>query len=217
MDPAITIPTLDDTELRVLGALMEKCKTTPDYYPMTLNGLTTACNQKTSRKPVVEYDEETVVLALDSLKKRGLISTATGGSSRAVKYKHNFAIVFPVVPAEVAVICLLILRGPQTPGEINTNSGRLYEFESIDEVQQVLEKLSQPDMQLLQQLPKRAGQKEVRYIHLLGGTPVVPDDDEPNEPARRNVSDIEARLSKVENELAEMKEAFDKLMKELMG
>jgi uncharacterized protein len=215
MDSPITIPVLDDTELRVLGALMEKCKTTPDYYPMTLNGLTTACNQKTSRKPVVEYDEETVILALDSLKKRGLISTATGGSSRAVKYKHNFAIVFPVVPAEVAVICLLILRGPQTPGEINTNSGRLYEFETLDEVQEVLEKLSQPETPFVQQLPKRAGQKEVRYVHLLGGTPVITDDDEPNEPARRNVSDLEARLSKVETELAELKEVFDKLMKEL--
>ncbi len=215
MDSPITIPVLDDTELRVLGALMEKCRTTPDYYPMTLNGLTTACNQKTSRKPVVEYDEETVILALDSLKKRGLISTATGGSSRAVKYKHNFAIVFPVVPAEVAVICLLILRGPQTPGEINTNSGRLYEFETLDEVQEVLEKLSQPETPFVQQLPKRAGQKEVRYVHLLGGTPVITDDDEPNEPARRNVSDLEARLSKVETELAELKEAFDKLMKEL--
>jgi len=215
MDSPITIPVLDDTELRVLGALMEKCRTTPDYYPMTLNGLTTACNQKTSRKPVVEYDEETVILALDSLKKRGLISTATGGSSRAVKYKHNFAIVFPVVPAEVAVICLLILRGPQTPGEINTNSGRLYEFETLDEVQEVLEKLSQPETPFVQQLPKRAGQKEVRYVHLLRGTPVITDDDEPNEPARRNVSDLEARLSKVETELAELKEAFDKLMKEL--
>ena len=215
MDSPITIPVLDDTELRVLGALMEKCRTTPDYYPMTLNGLTTACNQKTSRKPVVEYDEETVILALDSLKKRGLISTATGGSSRAVKYKHNFAIVFPVVPAEVAVICLLILRGPQTPGEINTNSGRLYEFETLDEVQEVLEKLSQPETPFVQQLPKRAGQKEVRYVHLLGGTPVITDDDEPNEPARRNVSDLEARLSKVETELAELKEVFDKLMKEL--
>ena len=217
MDAQINIPVLDDTELRVLGALMEKCKTTPDYYPMTLNGLTTACNQKTSRKPVVDYDEETVVLALDSLKKRGLISTATGGSSRAVKYKHNFAIVFPVVPAEVAVICLLVLRGPQTPGEINTNSGRLYEFETLDEVQEVLEKLSQPDMPFVQQLPKRAGQKEVRYVHLLGGTPVIADEDEPNEPARRNVGDLELRLAKVETELAEMKDAFDKLMKELMG
>jgi uncharacterized protein YceH (UPF0502 family) len=217
MDTPITLPVLDDTELRVLGALMEKCKTTPDYYPMTLNGLASACNQKTSRRPVVNYDDGTIVLALDSLKKRGLISTATGGSSRAVKYKHNFAIVFPVVPAEVAIICLLMLRGPQTPGELNTNSGRLYEFESLEEVQTVLEKLSSPEMPFLQQLPRKAGQKEVRYMHLLGGMIDFTDDDLPEEPARKSVGELEARLAKVEDELAELKEAFAKLMKELMG
>jgi len=217
MDTPIKLPVLDDTELRVLGALMEKSKTTPDYYPMTLNGLTTACNQKTSRRPVVDYDEETVVLALDSLKKRGLISTATGGSSRATKYKHNFAIVFPVVPAEVALICLLILRGPQTPGELNTNSGRLWEFESLEEVQNVLERISSEEMPFVQQLPRRAGQKEVRYMHLLGGTVDYTEDDLPEEPARRSVGELESRLIKVETELAELKEAFEKLMKELMG
>jgi len=217
MDTPIKLPVLDDTELRVLGALMEKSKTTPDYYPMTLNGLTTACNQKTSRRPVVDYDEETVVLALDSLKKRGLISTATGGSSRATKYKHNFAIVFPVVPAEVALICLLILRGPQTPGELNTNSGRLWEFESLEEVQNVLERISSEVMPFVQQLPRRAGQKEVRYMHLLGGTVDYSEDDLSEEPARKSVGELESRLTKVETELAELKEAFEKLMKELMG
>lgn len=217
MDTPIKLPVLDDTELRVLGALMEKSKTTPDYYPMTLNGLTTACNQKTSRRPVVDYDEETVVLALDSLKKRGLISTATGGSSRATKYKHNFAIIFPVVPAEVALICLLVLRGPQTPGELNTNSGRLWEFESLEEVQNVLERISSEEMPFVQQLPRRAGQKEVRYMHLLGGTVDYTEDDQHEEPARRSVGELESRLTKVETELAELKEAFEKLMKELMG
>jgi len=209
-----TLPVLTDTELRVLGSLMEKSKTTPDYYPMTVNGLTAACNQKTARRPVVDYDENTVMLALDTLKRKGLISTATGGSSRAIKYKHNFGIVFPVVPSEVAVICLLILRGPQTPGEINTNSGRLYEFEDLDEVNTMLEKLAGGDMPYVLQLPKRPGQKEVRYRHLLGGT--IIEDDSADEPARRtSTSELEERLSKVETELAELKEAFDKLMKEL--
>jgi len=214
MDTPQTLPVLTDIELRVLGSLMEKSKTTPDYYPMTVNGLTAACNQKTARKPVVDYDENTVILALDTLKRKGLISTATGGSSRAIKYKHNFGIVFPVVPAEVAVICLLILRGPQTPGEINTNSGRLYEFDDLDEVQAMLEKLAGGDMPYVLQLPKRPGQKEVRYRHLLGGT--IVDDDAQDEPMRRsNTSELEERLGKVETELAELKEAFDKLMKEL--
>src|SRR5476651_2507641 len=184
MDSPITLPVLDAAELRVLGSLMEKSKTTPDYYPMTINSLTAACNQKTSRKPVVQYDEDTVAQALNTLKKRGLISTATGGSIRGVKYKHNFAIVFPVIPAEVAIICLLMLRGPQTPGELNTNSGRMYEFESLEDVQEVLEKLSSPEMPFLMQLPKRPGQKEVRYAHLLSGIPEISEDDFEEAPVR---------------------------------
>ncbi len=215
MDAQINIPVLSAEELRVLGVLMEKSKTTPDYYPMTLNSLTIACNQKSSRKPVVDYEEETVVLALDSLKKKALISTATGGSIRAVKYKHNFAIVFPVVPAEVALICLLILRGPQTPGELNTNSGRMYEFESIEEVQSVLEKLSQPETPFVKQLPRRSGQKEVRFAHLLGGEIVLEEEETPQEPARRSVGELEARVAQLEQDYMAIKEALDRLMKEL--
>jgi uncharacterized protein YceH (UPF0502 family) len=215
MDTPQTLPVLDAAELRVLGALMEKARTTPDYYPMTLNGLSTACNQKTSRKPVVQYDDETVMNALNTLKRRGLISTATGGSIRSVKYKHNFAIVFPLIPAELAILCLLMLRGPLTPGELNTNAGRLWEFDSIEEVQEVLDKLAGGDMPYLVQLPKRPGQKEARYAHLLSGTPEISDDDFDDEPAARGSSGLETRLAKVEQELAELKEAFDKLMKEL--
>src|SRR4051812_40242939 len=216
MDSTQTLPQLDDAELRVLGSMMEKSRTTPDYYPMTINSLVAACNQKTSRNPVVQYDNDTVINAVNTLKRRGLVSTATGGTDRVVKYKHNFAIVFPVIPSEVALICLLILRGPQTPGELNTNSGRLYEFESIEEVQAALEKLTSTEMPYVKQLPRRAGQKEVRYMHLLSGaTEWV--EDEAEEPVKRSSSDLEVRLAKVENDLAEMKAAFDKLMKELMG
>ena len=215
MEPSQTLPVLEATELRVLGVLMEKSKTTPEYYPMTINAITLACNQKTSRKPVVQYDDQTVVLALDSLKRKSLISTATGGSSRSVKYKHNFAIVFPVLPQEVAVLCLLILRGAQTPGELNTNSGRLHEFETLEEVQDVLERLSDPEMPYVMQLPKRPGQKEVRYVHLLGGVPDLSQIDLQEEGSGRPVSELENRLAKVEQELAELKAAFDKLMQEL--
>jgi uncharacterized protein len=215
MDSPITLPVLNAEEIRVLGCLMEKSKTTPDYYPMTINSLTTACNQKTSRKPVVQYDDDTVAQTLNTLKRRGLISTATGGSIRSVKYKHNFAIVFPVLPSEVAIICLLMLRGPQTPGELNTNSGRLHEFESIEEVQEVLERLSSEEMPFLLQLPRRPGQKEARYVHLLAGTPEITDDDEEEEIHTRNSGGLEARVTKLETELAELREAFDKLMKEL--
>jgi uncharacterized protein YceH (UPF0502 family) len=215
MDTPKNIPVLDAAQIRVLGALMEKCKTTPDYYPMTLNGLTAACNQKTSRKPVVQYDESTVITALNSLKIAGLISTATGGSIRNIKYKHNFAIVFPVLPSEVAVMCLLFLRGPQTPGEINTNSGRLYEFETLEEVQTVLEKLATEQPAYIKQLPRKAGQKEVRYMHLFSGDMETFEEEYQAEDGQKNNTDLEHRVAKVEEELAELKTAFDALMKEL--
>jgi uncharacterized protein YceH (UPF0502 family) len=216
METNQALPVLDAVEQRVLGSLIEKSKTTPDYYPMTLNGLTAACNQKTSRHPVVQYDEETVVLALDSLKKRGLINTATGGGSRTIKYKHNIALAYPLDFAEVAIICLLLLRGPQTPGELNTNSGRLFEFDSLDEVQQTLENLMKYEAPFVVQLPRRPGQKEARFTHLFGGeVDLTQEEFLPEEPARKSVNEMETRLAKVEQELAELKEAFDKLLKEL--
>ena len=218
METSKALPILSLPEIRVLGALMEKSKTTPDYYPMTLNSLTAACNQKSSRKPVVDYDEETVVLALDSLKKKGLTSTATGGSSRATKYKHNFAIVYPVVPSQVAVMALLFLRGALTPGEINSNSARLYEFDSLDDVQEVLEQLSSDETPFIVQIPKRAGQKEARYVHLFAGEPDLNfEDDVVAEPARKSVGELEARVATLEENYAQLKTDFDKLMKELMG
>lgn len=216
MDTAKPLPILDAVQIRVLGALMEKCKTTPDYYPITLNGLAAACNQKTSRKPVVQYDENTIMSALNSLKINGLISTATGGSIRSVKYKHNFAIVFPLLPAEVAIICLLFLRGPQTPGEINTNANRLHEFETLEEIQGFLEKLANETPAYIKQLPRRPGQKEVRYMHLFGDVENI-EDDYLNEEQPKANNELAERLTKVEEELAELKGNFDKLMKELMG
>ena len=214
MENEIKIPVLNPEQIRVLGALMEKAKTTPDYYPMTMNGLVAACNQKTSRKPVVNYDEETIGAALNSLKIGGLISTATGGSSRATKYKHNFAIAYPILPSEVAVMCLLFLRGPQTPGEINTNSGRLHEFETLEEVNQTLEKLATEGY--IKQLPKRPGQKEQRYAHLFSGdVDFVEEDFASDEVSSKSNSALEERVAKLEIELAEVTEKLDKLMKEL--
>jgi uncharacterized protein YceH (UPF0502 family) len=210
------LPQLDDAELRVLGSMMEKSRTTPDYYPMTINSLVAACNQKTSRNPVVQYDTETVVNAVNTLKRRGLVSTATGGTDRVVKYKHNFAIVYPLIPSELAIICLLILRGPQTPGELNTNSGRLYEFDSIEDVQEILDKLASGDNPFIKQLERRPGQKEARYVHLLGGSSDWSEGSFTAETSSHSSGDLEARLAKVETELAELKEAFEKLMKELM-
>ncbi|MCZ4243827.1 YceH family protein [Pedobacter punctiformis] len=215
MEQAKPLPELSAEEQRVLGSLIEKSRTTPDYYPMTLNGLTAACNQKSSRYPVVNYDEETVTLTLNQLKIKGLISTATGGSSRATKYKHNLAIVYPLLPSELAIICLLLLRGPLTPGEINSNSGRLYEFESIEEVLEQLQKLADDETSFVKQLVKKPGQKEARFIHLLGefvenDANVVAEQQsvavfQPNEA-------LENRLVKLEQEVEELKELVNLLM-----
>lgn len=217
MDSEQKLPILRPEELRVLGALIEKSIATPDYYPMTLNSLTAACNQKSSRKPVVEYDEETVVLALNSLKSKGLIATAIGGSIRAVKYKHNFTNVFDLSNGELAILCLLFLRGPQTPGELNTNSGRLHDFPSIDSVNETLNHLAEGESPYVKELARRSGQKETRYTHLFGESIAETDDDTVVESARKSVNDMESRLSLVEDELAELKEKFERLMKELIG
>lgn len=217
MDSEDKLPQLTFEEIRVLGSMIEKSRTTPDYYPLTLNSLVTACNQKSARNPVVEYDDETVVLALDSLKKKQLSGNVIGGGSRALKYRHNLAVRFPLDPAELSVLCLLFLRGPLTSGEINSNSGRLYDFDDLAEVQQTLDNLSTYEMPFVTQLPKKPGQKEARYCHLFSEIPTFDSIAfEGNEPARKNISELEARLEKVENELAELKSAFDQLMKELM-
>lgn len=211
METDKTLPLLNAAELRVLGALIEKSKTTPDYYPMTLNALTAACNQKTSRRPVVDYDEETVVMALNSLKGQSLVSTAVGGTSRTTKYKHNFTTVYPLSNAELALLCLLFLRGPQTPGELNTNSGRLHEFSSLESVQEALNKLAQAGPAFVMELPKRPGQKEARYCHLLGEQPDETDEPLTEEPARRHVGELESRVASLESELEAVKARLNDL------
>lgn len=219
MDTHKELPVLSAVEARVLGSLIEKSKTTPDYYPMTLNALTAACNQKTSRFPVTDYDEETVVLALNNLKAQSLVATAVGGGSRVIKYKHNFTTVHEIEPNELAILCLLMLRGAQTPGELNTNSARLYEFKSLDEVYSVLNKLMRSETPYVKELAKRPGQKEVRYAHLLSGE--ISEDmnsyqaELPQEPARKHVNEMETRIATLETELAEVKETLAKIMKEL--
>ena len=205
---------LNAAEQRVIGALIEKSRTTPDYYPMTISALTNACNQKTSRNPVVNYDEETVTLTLNALKIKGLISTATGGSSRVIKYKHNLAIIYPLVPSELAVLCLLLLRGPLTPGEINTNSARLFEFETIEEIQDILQKLSGEEPPYVLQMEKKPGQKEARYKHLFGTGPAEPEFQvtatEATQPAEPSA--LELRVAKLEQEMEELKEMINILL-----
>ncbi|MGC4232221.1 MAG: YceH family protein [Niabella sp.] len=215
-----SLPVLDSEEIRVLGALMEKSKATPEYYPMTLNGLTAACNQKSSRNPVVNYDEQTVTLCLDRLKRKGLAATVTGGSSRVIKYRHTIALNYEFTPDALAVLCLLFLRGPLTPGEINSNSGRLYEFDDLAEVHAVLERLSTAETPFVKQLERQQGQKEARYIHLFGDGSIMESyitEQVSASAASSANNNLEERLAVVEQELAALKEAFEKLMKEWMG
>ena len=160
------LPQLTPEEIRVLGALLEKSKTTPDYYPLTLNGLITACNQKSSRNPLVDYDDETVIHALDQLKKKQL-SAQVIGDGRTLKYRHTISATYSLDPAETALLCLLFLRGPLTPGEIKSNAGRLYEFDDLAEVQRLLEQLMAYETPYIKVLPKQIGQKEARYVHLF--------------------------------------------------
>lgn len=218
MEESKILPQLSQEEIRVLGSLLEKSKTTPEYYPMTINSLLAACNQKSSRKPVVNYDESTIINTLDSLKRRGLTSTVVGGGARVMKYKHNIAIQYPLVPAELATLCLLFLRGPLTAGEINSNSGRLYEFETLEEVQELLNKLASEETPYVKLLPKRPGQKEARYIHLFGE--FNDEDYETNAntsstTASNQIQILEERVDTLETELAILREEFNKLMAEL--
>ncbi|MBP9069080.1 MAG: YceH family protein [Bacteroidia bacterium] len=213
MDGSKELPILNAVEQRVLGSLIEKSVATPDYYPMTLNSLTAACNQKSSRKPVVEYDEQTVMNALNSLKAQSLVSTAVGASIRTAKYKHNFTTVYPLTEGQLAIICLLLLRGAQTPGELNTNSGRLHEFSSLGSVHEALDALRTYGSGFVKELPRQAGQKETRFVHLLGETPVEAENTSSyNEPIRSSSNELESRVSALEAEVAELKEKLRDLL-----
>ena len=150
----------------MLGCLLEKQRTTPDVYPLSLNALRLACNQSTNRDPVVDYDEETIRDALHRLERRGLTRLASGAGSRAPKYRHLLAEALPMDGAEQAVLCVLMLRGPQTPGELKQRGDRMHPFNELEEVNQTLERLIERD--LVVRLARRPGQKEERYSHLMG-------------------------------------------------
>ena len=158
---------LTDREVRLLGCLIEKEMATPDYYPLTLNALVNACNQKSNRNPVVSFDEESVLSALNGLKESRMIRQSN--ISRVAKYEHIFADDLKLVAREKAAICILMLRGPQTAGEIRSRTERLYAFKDLDEVQETLSALE--DTNLVKKLPRQPGRKESRYMHLLSGEP----------------------------------------------
>jgi uncharacterized protein len=209
---------LSAEQIRVLGCLLEKQRTTPDAYPLSLNSLRLACNQATNRDPVVEYDEATIRQALDRLQRRGLTRLASGAGSRAPKYRHLLAEALPMDPGEEAVMCVLMLRGPQTPGELKQRGERMRPFAALEDVHETLERLI--GRGLLERLPRRPGQKEERYLQLLGARgdegddagdelafrAGVPEPAENGAPALNGAAhELEARVAKLEREMAELR------------
>ena len=160
---------LNEIEARVLGSLVEKQLTTPEYYPLTLNALANACNQKSNRDPVVSYDETTVTQCLETLRDRNLVYVFYGSTSRVPKYKHMVPSVYELEPSETAVMDVMLLRGPQTLGELRTRTERLYNFSGLGEIQETLDGLIRRDEPLVIKLPIQPGQKEARFAHLLSG------------------------------------------------
>jgi len=163
---------LSDAEVRVLGALIEKDITTPDYYPLSLNALVNGCNQKNNRDPVMMLDEEAVRGALDSLQAQGMAGSAGGADSRVTKYEHRLQEVFNFDRREIAVLCVLLLRGAQTPGELRGRAERMYRFEGLEDVHGALDRLGQREPPLVAVLPRQPGTKESRYMQLFSGDAV---------------------------------------------
>jgi uncharacterized protein YceH (UPF0502 family) len=201
----------DAVEIRVLGCLIEKQRTTPDQYPLSLNSLRLACNQSTNRDPVVDYDERTIKAALERMSLRGWTRFASGAGSRALKYRHLLDEALGVSDAEIAVLAVLMLRGPQTLGELKARTDRMHHFESLEEVQQTLDGLAGRELAARQ--ARRPGQKEDRYVQLLGGEeeetapPAAAHAQVADEPVELDrVSALERRVDELERILAEFRE-----------
>ena len=160
---------LNEVEARVVGALVEKQLTTPEYYPLTLNALVAACNQKTNREPVVSYTEQIVQKSVDDLREKNVAYVFYGSTSRVPKYKHMMTDAYELEPSETAVVCALLLRGAQTLGELRERAGRLYDFRGLGDVNETLDALLKRDEPLVVKLERQPGQKEARYAHLLSG------------------------------------------------
>ncbi len=218
---------LTEIETRILGALIEKDITTPDYYPMSLNALVNACNQKNNRDPVMTLDESSVREALSTLQEKRLAGPASGADSRVTKFEHRLQEVFNFDRREVAVICVLLLRGPQTPGELRSRTDRMYRFEALEDVVSTLDRLAQREPPLARILPRQPGTKESRYTHLFSGEPaeatetnyveraLLPATPATNSTANRitaleeEVSRLRAELTEVQQQLATFRKQFE--------
>src|SRR5216683_5261170 len=211
---------LTETEVRVLGSLIEKDITTPEYYPLSLNALVNACNQKTNREPVMQLDEDAVRDALDGLQQHRMAGPARGADSRVTKYEQRLQEVFNFTRAETAVLCVLLLRGPQTPGELRGRAERMHRFEALDEVQSTLQRLMQSEPPIVRVLPRQPGTKEARYMHLLSAdlqelslamapSSAIANHPEGNEPLMR----LEDEVQQLRKEIADLKQQFESFRK----
>ena len=214
--------TFSDIEVRVLGALVEKQVTTPEYYPLTLNSLTLACNQKNNRNPVTNYSENEVAHALETLREKNLTYVYHGSTSRVPKYKHVMPEVMHLSPPETALMCVLMLRGPQTVGEMRGNAARLHEFSGLEEVEETLNSLiSREPESLVVRLSRQPGQKEARVAHLLSGPPsedVMSEATVPRATSRQNdrerIESLEQNLTALSEEVQRLKQQFAEFKKQ---
>jgi len=215
---------LNDIEARVLGCLIEKELTTPDYYPLTLNSLTAACNQKSNRFPVMSIDDTDAARALDRLRTKHLAREAFLAGSRVPKYEHKATEVWELTPQEIAVLCLLLLRGPQTPGELRNRTGRMFAFQNLDEVEETLHNLKDHGKGIfVVELPRQPGHKENRFMHLLSGEPVIESTPAvlPTEPAmlqvraeNERIAALEETVQGLQDQLRELETKFESFKKQ---
>lgn len=198
--------TLNEVEVRVLGCLIEKEMTTPEYYPLSLNALTNACNQKSNRDPVMALAEEDVVRALNRMRFNQL-TVVSGESSRVAKYRHLLAENMGLIPAELAVVCELLVRGPQTVGELRTRCERMHSFPDLTAVEEVLKELTERENPLIVRMPRQPGRKEARNAHLFSGMPdmTAEEHEAAPEPARVRVMAENERMVKLEEEVAALR------------
>jgi uncharacterized protein YceH (UPF0502 family) len=211
-------PDLNAVETRVLGCLLEKERTTPENYPLSLHSLTSACNQSTNREPVVGYDEKTVENGVNSLREKKLATVVFGAGSRVQKYRHNLLDHYELAPREVALLCVLLLRGPQTPGELRSRTERMHAFNSLEAVEACLDELARGDFPLVRQVPARPGQKERRYLQLFSSETLYTDAPaealftanraSAPESSSPRIEAVEAELAALRQELASLREEF---------
>jgi uncharacterized protein YceH (UPF0502 family) len=207
---------LTEIEARVLGSLIEKDITTPDYYPLSLNALINACNQKNNRDPVMTLDEPAVRDALASLQEKRLAGPAGGADSRVTKFEHRLQEVFNFDRREIAIVCVLLLRGPQTPGELRGRTDRMYHFDALDDVVSTLDRLAQREPSLARVLPRQPGTKESRYTHLFSGEPAIdmqaysPIDD-----SNQRTAGSSDRVQRLEDEVAQLRQELTDVQRQL--